>query len=108
MLLDDNLNLSICDFGGSKNAQYYGGGLPDTGFVDPKHEWADVTEATEVFGLGSCMYTIMTGVIPHGTTAFTARHGFDYDEKSARLLNQGDFPDTSALDGGAYPTVLGR
>ena len=100
MLLDGNLDLSICDFGGSKNAQYYGGGLPDTGFCNPKDEWSDVTEATEVFGLGSCMYTFMTGLIPHGSSAFTAREPFDYDEKFARLLNQGEFPDVSALDGG--------
>ena len=100
MLLDSNLDLSFCDFGGSKNAQYCGGGLPDAGFVHPKDDFADVTEAMEVFGLGSCMYTFMTGYIPHGTSAFTAGNNFEYDGKFARLINQGEYPDVSALDGG--------
>ncbi|KAL8790509.1 MAG: hypothetical protein Q9195_006340 [Heterodermia aff. obscurata] len=99
-LLDANLDLSICDFGGSKYAQYNGGGLPDAGFVHPKDDFANVTEAIEVFGLGSCMYTFMTGLIPHGTSAFSAHHMFDYDKKFARLINQSEFPDVSALDGG--------
>ena len=100
MLLDVNLDLSLCDFGGSKNAQYDGGGLPDFGFCHPKDDFADVTEAIEVFGLGSCMYTFMTGLIPHGNSAFTAHHMFDHHEKFTRLINQGDYPDISALDGG--------
>ena len=100
MLLDANLDISICDFGGSKYAQYNGGGLPDPGFVHPKDDFADDTEAIEVFGLGSYMYTFMAGFIPHGTSAFTAHHMFDYDKKFARLLNQGEYPDVSALHGG--------
>ena len=100
MLLDYNLDLSICDFGGPKNAQYYGGGLPDTGFCNPKDEWSDVTEATEIFGLGSCMYTFMTGVIPHESSAFTARETFCYNERFARLLNQDEYPNVTSLVGG--------
>lgn len=100
MLLDANLDLSICDFGGSKNAKYNGGGLPDTGFVHHKDNFADVTEAIEVFGLESCMYTFMTGLILHGTSAFTTHHLFDYDKIFARLLNQGGYSDVSTLHGG--------
>ena len=87
MLLDINLNLSICDFGGSKNGQYCGEGLPDAGFVHPKNDFADVTEAIKVFGLGLCMYTFMTGYISHETFAFITGDIFEYNSKFAQLIN---------------------
>lgn len=101
MLLNADLNLSLCDFGGSKNEEYDGGGLPDYGFFDPRSDILAVTEATEVFGLGSSMYTIMVGHLPHGPLILkTAQERLDYAEKFERLGLKGKFPDTSNIRGG--------
>lgn len=99
MLLDTDLNLSLCDFGGSENAEVKGGGLPDYGFFDPRDENLDVTVPTEIFGLGSCMYIFMTGHLPHEPTKITSA-AYAYVEKFTHLLKQGELPDTSALKGG--------
>lgn len=101
MLLDTDLDLSLCDFGGSKNEEYDGGGLPDYGFFDPRSDPLAVTEATEIFGLGSSMYTIMVGHLPHGPSIFKASQELlDYGEKFQRLVLEGNFPDTSDIVGG--------
>lgn len=64
MLLDTKLDLSLCDFEGSKSEHDNGGGLPDIGYYDPRDNAWEVTEATEVFGLGSCLYEIMGWILP--------------------------------------------
>ncbi|KAL8762866.1 MAG: hypothetical protein Q9184_001211 [Pyrenodesmia sp. 2 TL-2023] len=101
MLLDANLDLSLCDFGGSKNEEHDGEGLPDYGFFDPRGDVLSVTEATEVFGLGSSIYTIMAGHLPHGPSIFkTAEDQSDYAKIFERLVQEGKFPDTSNIRGG--------
>lgn len=101
MLLDANLDLWLSDFGGSGNKEYNGHGLPNYGFFDPREDSFDVTEATEVFGLGSCLYNIMTGSLPHGSSAVTSRvTDYQYIEEFKRLVGQGEFPDVSGLVGG--------
>ena len=99
MLLDGDLNLFLCDFGGSENAEHSGGNLPAHGFFDPREDNFEVTKEMEVFGLGSCMYCFMTGHLPHDPTSTNAA-SYAYVEKFSRLLKQGDLPDTSALEGG--------
>lgn len=101
MLLNTDLDLSLCDFGGSKNEEFDGEGLPDYGFFDPRSDPLAVTEATEIFGLGSCMYTIMVGHFPHGPSIFkAAQEPLDYAKKFQRLGLEGNFPDTSGIRGG--------
>ena len=98
MLLDGDLNLFLCDFGGSENAQHSGGNLPAHGFFDPREDSSEVTKEMEVFGLGSCMYCFMTGHLPHDPSTNAASYA--YVEKFSRLLKQGDLPNTSELEGG--------
>lgn len=101
MLLDARLDLSFCDFGGSKNADYDGEGLPDFGFFDPRVESVDVTTSTEIFGLGSSMYTILVGHLPHGPSILkTAKERLDYADTFKRLALKGEFPDVSQILGG--------
>ena len=101
MLLDAELNLSFCDFGGSKNADYDGDGLPDFGFFDPRVDSLDVTTSTEIFGLGSGMYTILVGHLPHGPGILkTNKERLDYADIFKRLTLKGEFPDTSQILGG--------
>ena len=101
MLLNADLGLSLCDFGGSKSEEYDGGGLPDYGFFDPRSDSLAVTEATEIFGLGSTMYTIMVGHLPHGPSVLkTAQERLRYAKEFERLGLEGNFPDTSDIRGG--------
>ena len=101
MLLNANLDLSLCDFGGSKNEKYDGEGLPDFGFFDPRINSFDVTADTEIFGLGSSIYTILAGHLPHGPSILkTAQERLGYAHTFERLALEGTFPDTSEIIGG--------
>ncbi len=101
MLLDAELDLSFCDFGGSKNADYDGDGLPDFGFFDPRVDSLDVATSTEIFGLGSSIYTILVGHLPYGPLILkTAKERLDYADIFKRLTFKGEFPDTSQILGG--------
>jgi serine/threonine protein kinase len=102
LLLDGNLSVQICDFGGSVCGKLDGGGLPDYGFFDPREEDIyTVTESMEVFGLGSIMYSITTGHRPHGPSVFhSPDQQIAYGEEFERLLRSGILPDTSNIDGG--------
>ena len=101
MLLNANLDLALCDFGGSRNNVYDGNGLPDYGFFDPRDDSIDVTEETEIFGLGSSLYTIMTGHLPHGASMpNTTTAGLAYVEHFKSMLHRDELPDTSNLTGG--------
>jgi len=101
MLLNADLDLFLCDFGGSKNDSYDGEGLPDFGFFDPRVDSFDVTANTEIFGLGSSIYTILTGHLPHGPSILkTAQERLDYAYTFERLALEGKFPETSELIGG--------
>jgi len=53
-LLDQNLDLAICAFGGSHFGKLSRKGLPDSGFCDPNDK-SPPSEAMDIFGLGSLM-----------------------------------------------------
>jgi len=98
MLLNADLSLCLCDFGGSKNEECDGDGLPDYGFFDPRGNTLEVTEAMEIFGLGSVLYTIMLGTLPHGPSLLkTAEQRLEYYDQFERLGLAGRFPDTSEI-----------
>ena len=102
MLLNADLSLCLCDFGGSKSDECDGDGLPDYGFFDPRDDTLEVTEATEVFGLGSVLYIIMLGKLPHGPSLLkTAEQRLKYYDEFERLGLEGRFPDTSEITGGS-------
>ncbi|KAL8895058.1 MAG: hypothetical protein Q9207_008315, partial [Kuettlingeria erythrocarpa] len=101
MLLDTNLDLSLTDFGGSRSEHENGGGLPDIGYYDPRDNTWEVTEATEVFGLGSCLYEIMGGYFPHDPASRTTHEkAVVFMEEFERRALEGLFPDTSRMIGG--------
>ena len=102
LLLGDNLSLKICDFGGSVCGTLNGGGLPDYGFFDPREEDIfTVNESTEIFGLGSVMYTIMIGHRPHGPANFNSPDEQEaFGERFKQFVCNGIFPDTSDIVSG--------
>ncbi|RDA88202.1 hypothetical protein CP532_6794 [Ophiocordyceps camponoti-leonardi (nom. inval.)] len=89
-------DLWLCDFGGSKCDELgvYGGHLPDSGFFDPRLE-PSATVKMDLFGVGSILYTILTGHWPHrGPGPYESPEEIDaYEEKVDRLFQQGTFPD---------------
>ncbi|KAL2859304.1 kinase-like domain-containing protein [Aspergillus pseudodeflectus] len=60
----NELDLLLCDFGGSTNGEIDGRHLPDSGFFNPCDP-PESTKATDIFSLGSIYYTIMTGHWPY-------------------------------------------
>lgn len=58
------LDLLLCDFGGSTNGEIDGLHLPDSGFFNPCDR-PESTKNTDIFSLGSIYYTIMTGHWPY-------------------------------------------
>lgn len=65
-LVTSSLDLLLCDFGKStcEELQINGGGLPDAGFYHPKFAW-DLDFYTDIFSLGSVLYTILKGHWPY-------------------------------------------
>lgn len=99
-LLDDKLDLSLGDFGSAQLGSLTGNGLPDYGFFDPRDEVSTPTIAMDIFGLGSLMYTIMTGCFPHGSPGLTTKPWAEisaYYNKVDQLLRDGIFPDVEGL-----------
>jgi hypothetical protein len=67
-------------------------GLPDTLSPDT---------VMKLFGLGSSMYTILVGHLPHGPSILkTAKERLDYAHTFKLLALEGKFPDTSEIIGG--------
>jgi Protein kinase domain len=96
-LVTKNLDLRLCDFGGSKLGDLYGRGLPNAGFHDPLDK-SPVSRSTDIFGLGSCMYTIMTGHFPHSTSGRkTYEEEEVYREEVERLFRKRQFPDVQNI-----------
>ncbi|KAL5343523.1 kinase-like domain-containing protein [Aspergillus crustosus] len=60
----NELDLMLCDFGGSPNGEIDGRHLPDAGFFNPCNP-PESTKRTDIFSLGSIYYTIMTGHWPY-------------------------------------------
>jgi serine/threonine protein kinase len=88
LLLDENLDLKVCDFAGSSlqgskalvssSTRFWRSTLPKT----------PCDAQDDIFGLGSTIYTILTGKEPYGE--------LESDEVEARF-SSADFPDTSNL-----------
>lgn len=105
-----DFDLMLCDFGGSACGEIGipGENLPDDGFFDPNSGWA-TTVATDIFALGSVLYTIVSGHWPYREPPcgfFTSRE--EVEEYGARVngfFKEGIFPDTEGLYGGAI--ILG-
>jgi serine/threonine protein kinase len=95
LLLNRNLDLMLCDFGGSQYSSFNGLGLPNAGFFQPLV--TEVSELTDIFALGSTMYTIMTGQLPHQELV---RDAEDYDAIVDVRFRNGKFPDVSNIEGG--------
>lgn len=93
-LLDENLDLALCDFGGSRFGELSGKGLPDFGFFDPNDK-GPPSEAMDIFGLGSLMYMIMTGHFPHGSLV---QNRADYDVVVNQLFSERHFPDVEHIN----------
>lgn len=84
-LLDENLDLKICDFAGSSLFGSKAFVCTDTRFAWPKH-WKDPSHVQEdIFALGSTIFTIMTGREPY--------EEIESDEVKSRF-SQAEFPDT--------------
>lgn len=99
-LLDHKLDLSLGDFGSAQLGSLTGNGLPDYGFFDPRDKISTPTMATDIFGLGSLMYTIMTGCFPHGPRDLTTSSWEEisaYYDKVDQLFKDGIFPDVENL-----------
>ncbi|KAK2745863.1 hexose transporter hxt1 [Myotisia sp. PD_48] len=65
-LLDLDLNLKICDFGGASLRGAEPSATPDTRFRHPAYDFnAPPTFRDDIFSLGSLIYFIMTGSSPH-------------------------------------------
>ena len=97
-----SLDLWLCDFGGSKCEElglndYH---LPDDPFFDHRMPWVS-TQATDIFSLGSIVYTVQTGHWPYreGPPPVTEEKA-SYESEVQKLMKAGDFPDVSKLSGG--------
>lgn len=97
-----SLDLWLCDFGGStcEELGLNGGKLPDDPFFDPRAPWV-ATLATDVFSLGSIIYTILTGHWPHreGASPVTREDEIAYEAEVIALFTDGKFPDLTNVIG---------
>jgi serine/threonine protein kinase len=87
-LLDENLNLQLCDFSGSLFGSLDGGAMESTRFFLPR-DWRDPPNVkTDLFAFGSVMYYIMTGREPYAD--------LPEDEVTAKFERK-EFPDVKGL-----------
>lgn len=95
-----SLDLWLCDFGGSTCEELGLGGkhLPDPGFFNPNSEWVS-SPATDIFTIGSILFTIVTGNWPHrGPGPFKATEEMEiHDQHVEELFRQSKFPDVEGL-----------
>ncbi|KAF1360121.1 kinase-like protein [Lizonia empirigonia] len=98
-----SFDLWLCDFGGSKcdKLKLDRGKLPDDPFFDPRKSW-ESTKATDIFSLGSIIYTILTGHWPYreGAPPVTPEDIAAYEKEVYNMFMAGQFPDVSKLIGG--------
>ncbi|KAJ8127302.1 hypothetical protein O1611_g6335 [Lasiodiplodia mahajangana] len=97
-------DLWLCDFGKStcRELGICGGGVPDAGFFDPNSPWVS-TPGTDIFSLGSVLYTILKGHWPYRTQGGSFETLGDMDKYAAHvedLFGQGIFPEVNDLVGG--------
>lgn len=99
-----SLDLWLCDFGGStcERLGLDGGHLPDSGFWDPNGPWVS-TISTDIFSVGSILYSIVTGHWPYsqpGPQERTEESVDAYSKLVDNLFGQGQFPNVDKLYGG--------
>lgn len=100
-----DFDLMLCDFGGSSCEEIgiQGENLPDDGFFNPNSGWT-TTAATDIFSLGSVLYTIVSGHWPYREPPcgfFTSREQVEeYGFRVNGFFREGIFPDTERLYGG--------
>lgn len=100
---ESSLDLWLCDFSGSRcdelgsNVHH----LPDKPFFDPRMPW-ESTPATDIFSLGSIIYTTLTGYWPYreGPPPVTVEDKNAYKTYMNKMFAAGIFPDVFILRGG--------
>lgn len=95
-LLDEHLNLRLYDFGGSRFGELNGRGLPDDSFYNPNDKRGACRD-TDIFALGSVMYTIMMGYFPHGWRGMKQEQMEEYNRQATERLHEYDYPDVGEL-----------
>lgn len=97
------LDLWLCDFGGSvcQKLGVDGKQLPDPGFFDPNAEWK-ATTATDIFSIGSILYSIVSGHWPHREPGpFNSSEDYlNYDKQVEEHFKNQNYPDVDGLFGG--------
>lgn len=98
-----SLDLWLCDFGGStcEKLGVDGKQLPDPGFFDPNAEWVSTT-ATDIFSVGSVLYSIVSGHWPHRDPGpfKSAEDSRSYDKLVEERFKNREYPDVDQLFGG--------
>ncbi|MCJ1259991.1 hypothetical protein MMC24_007831 [Lignoscripta atroalba] len=82
-LLDEHLDLQLCDFAGSLFGELDGAAMESTRFYLPRDPLTKPNVRSDLFALGSAMYWIMSGHEPYDSLS--------EDEVSARYM-RGEFP----------------
>ncbi|PSN73785.1 kinase-like protein [Corynespora cassiicola Philippines] len=90
-LLDDTLNLRLCDFSGSLFGDLDGAAMESTRFFLPRDPRATPNVKSDLFALGSAIYYIMSGREPYDNLSD--------DEVEARY-SRGDFPGVDSISCG--------
>lgn len=87
-LLDEHLDLQICDFSGSLFGELDGAAMESIRYFLPRDPLSTPDVRSDLFALGSVMYYMMLGHEPYDTLS--------EDEVAARY-SRGEFPDVSGL-----------
>ncbi|KAF1352741.1 kinase-like protein [Lizonia empirigonia] len=90
-LLDDKLNLRLCDFAGSLFGELDGKAMESTPYFLPRDPLSTPNTKSDLFALGSVMYYMMAGCEPYV--------GLSEDEITARFT-RGQFPDVGEFECG--------
>ncbi|KAH8726853.1 hypothetical protein GQ44DRAFT_770787 [Phaeosphaeriaceae sp. PMI808] len=80
--------------------------LPDPGFFDPNAEWESTT-ATDIFSVGSALYSIVLGHWPHRDPGpFKSTEDYcSYNKRVEEHFGDQEYPDVDGLFGGTI--ILG-
>jgi len=87
-LLDDKLDLRLCDFAGSLFGELDGKAMESTPFFLPREPLSTPNVKSDLFALGSVVYYIMAGREPYD--------GLSENEITARFT-RGEFPDVAGF-----------
>ncbi|KAL5113369.1 hypothetical protein ACEQ8H_008750 [Pleosporales sp. CAS-2024a] len=87
-LVDDALNLRLCDFSGSMYGNLDGAAMESVRFFLPRDAMAAPTIKSDLFALGSTIYYIMSGREPYDTSP---------DEEVTARYIRGEFPNVDSM-----------